>query len=221
MAIADRVGKDTSKVMDEIVSISPSAFFVECDVTNFDQVGTTILHLKERLGGIDVALNNAGIGGVSSNLGEMSKESWKNVIDVNLSGVFNCMRHELALMYEQKSGVIVNMSSILGKVGFRSSAHYVASKHGVIGLTEAAALEYAEVGIRVNAICPGFIDTPMLSSAGMTQGSDLRKIIEGMHPMKRLGLVEEVARAFVFLASDESSFITGASLAVDGGYLVQ
>jgi NAD(P)-dependent dehydrogenase (short-subunit alcohol dehydrogenase family) len=221
IAIIDRVSSGTSDVMTELNKLSPSAFLVDCDVTNFDQVGKSVLQVKERVGSIDVALNNAGIGGKSMLIGEMDEKTWRTVIDVNLNGVFNCMHHELALMTAQKSGVIVNMSSILGKVGFRSSAHYVAAKHGVIGLTEAAALEYAELGIRVNAICPGFIDTPMLASAGMTAGSDMRKMIESMHPMKRLGVIEEVARAFVFLASDESSFITGTSLAVDGGYLAQ
>jgi NAD(P)-dependent dehydrogenase (short-subunit alcohol dehydrogenase family) len=221
IALIDRVSAGTSDIMSELNRLSPSAFLMDCDVTNFDQVGKAVLQIKERIGVIDVALNNAGIGGKSALIGEMDEKSWRAVIDVNLNGVFNCMHHELALMSEQKRGVIVNMSSILGKVGFRSSAHYVASKHAVIGLTEAAALEYAEMGIRVNAICPGFIDTPMLASAGMAKGSDLRKMIEEMHPLKRLGLIDEVAKAFVFLASDDSSFVTGTSLAVDGGYLAQ
>jgi NAD(P)-dependent dehydrogenase (short-subunit alcohol dehydrogenase family) len=131
------------------------------------------------------------------------------------------MRFELVQMAKLKQGVIINMSSILGKVGFANSAHYVAAKHGVIGLTQTAALEYAQQGIRVNAICPGFITTPLLDKAGINKDIELHDYIENLHPMKRLGIADEVAKAFMFLATDESSFITGITLDVDGGYLAQ
>ena len=124
-------------------------------------------------------------------------------------------------MSKQKKGVIINMSSILGKVGFPNSSNYVAAKHGIIGLTQTAALEYAQEGIRINAICPGFIETPLLTNAGITENTDIQKHIINQHPMKRLGKSEEVANGFIFLASDESSFITGTTVDIDGGYLSQ
>lgn len=129
------------------------------------------------------------------------------------------MKHELAQMAKQKSGVIINMSSILGKVGFATSSHYVAAKHGVIGLTQTAALEYATEGIRVNAICPGFIDTPLLAKGGITENKNAKQQIVDLHPMKRLGKAEEIANGFLFLASNDSSFVNGTSLEIDGGYL--
>ena len=143
------------------------------------------------------------------------------MIGVNLNGVFNGMKHELTQMSKQKKGVIVNMSSILGKVGFANSSHYVAAKHGIIGLTQTAALEYATDGIRINTICPGFIETPLLTNADLTKDSDLQKYIIGLHLMKRVGKSDEIAAGFIFLASDDSSFITGTTLEIDGGYLAQ
>ena len=161
------------------------------------------------------------VGGEANKVGDMTEQAWLKVIGVNLNGVFNCMKHELTQMVKQKKGVIVNMASILSKVGFSSSSHYVAAKHGVIGLTQTAAMEYATEGIRINAICPGFIETPLLTNAGITEDSDIQKYIVGLHPMKRFGKSEEVASGFIFLASDDSSFVTGAALDIDGGYLAQ
>ena len=151
----------------------------------------------------------------------MSEAAWLKVINVNLNGVFYCMKHELMQMSGQKKGVIVNMSSILGKVGFANSSHYVAAKHGILGLTQTADHEYATEGIRINALCPAFIDTPLLTNAGISENTDLQKYIIGLHPVKRLGKSEEIASAFIFLASDESSFMTGTALEIDGGYLSQ
>jgi NAD(P)-dependent dehydrogenase (short-subunit alcohol dehydrogenase family) len=131
------------------------------------------------------------------------------------------MKHELAQMAKQKNGVIVNMSSILGKVGFPTSSHYVAAKHAVIGLTQTAALEYAEEGIRINAICPGFIETPLLTNAGISDNTEVKQHIIDLHPMKRLGKSEEIANGFIFLACDESSFVSGTTLEIDGGYLAE
>jgi NAD(P)-dependent dehydrogenase (short-subunit alcohol dehydrogenase family) len=168
---------------------------------------------------LDVALNNAGIGGESNKVGDMTEQAWLKVIGVNLNGVFNCMKHELTQMTKQKSGVIVNMSSILGRVGFMASSHYVAAKHGVIGLTQTAALEYAGEGIRVNAICPGFIDTPLLTKGGISDHAAVKQQIIDMHPMKRLGHSDEIAKGFIFLACDDSTFVTGTALEIDGGYL--
>jgi len=221
VVIADLKTTNSVTIMEEISRENPKAVFIECDVSIFTQVESAIRQMIEKFSTLDVALNNAGIGGRASRVGDMSEADWLSVINVNLNGVFNCMKHELAQMSKQKQGVIVNMSSILGKVGFANSSHYVAAKHGIIGLTQTAALEYATEGIRINAICPGFIETPLLTNAGITKESDLQKYIIGLHPMKRLGTSEEIAAGFIFLASDESSFMTGAAIEMDGGYLSQ
>jgi NAD(P)-dependent dehydrogenase (short-subunit alcohol dehydrogenase family) len=221
VAVADFKSTNGEKALLEIKKENSKAIFIECDVSVFDQVQMAIQKVVSTFGTLDVALNNAGIGGESNKVGDMSEEAWLKVINVNLNGVFNCMKHELTQMSKQKKGVIVNMSSILGKVGFANSSHYVAAKHGIIGLTQSAALEYATEGIRINAICPGFIQTPLLTNAGISENTDLQKYIIGLHPMKRLGESEEVATGFIFLASDDSPFMTGTTLEIDGGYLAQ
>ena len=221
VAIADLKTANAEEAMKKIIKESPKAIFIECDVSVFSQVQMAVQKVVSTFGSLDVALNNAGIGGKANKVGDMSEEDWLKVINVNLNGVFNCMKHELTQMSKQHSGVIINMSSILGKVGFATSSHYVAAKHGIVGLTQSAALEYATENIRINAICPGFIETPLLNNAGITKDSDLQKYIIGLHPMKRLGKPEEVASGFIFLASGDSSFMTGATLEIDGGYLAQ
>ncbi len=219
IVVADMKSADTDKVMQEIKKENAKAIFIECDVSVFAQVQTAIEKSVTTFGTIDVALNNAGVSGEPNKVGDMTEEGWLKVIGVNLNGVFNCMRHELTQMAKQKSGVIVNMASILGKVGFATASHYVAAKHGVIGLTQTAALEYATEGIRINAICPGFIDTPLLAKGGISENSDVKKHIVDLHPMKRLGKADEIATGFIFLASDDSSFVSGTTLEIDGGYL--
>jgi len=221
VAVADLKSANGDNAMLEIKRENPKAIFIECDVSVFAQVQVAIQKVVSTFGTLDVALNNAGIGGEPNKVGDMTEQAWLKVIGVNLNGVFNGMKHELTQMVKQKKGVIVNMSSILGKVGFAASSHYVAAKHGIIGLTQAAALEYAAEGIRINAISPGFIETPMLSNAGISENSDLQKYVISLHPMKRLGKSEEVASGFIFLASDDSSFITGTTLEIEGGYLAQ
>ena len=221
VAIADLKSVAGNIVMEDVIKFNPKAIFIECDVSVFARVQEAIQKVVSTFGTIDVALNNSGIGGEFNKVGDMTEPQWLKVTGVNLIGVFNCMKHELTQMSKQKKGVIVNMSSILGKIGFANSSHYVASKHGIIGLTQSAALEYAQEGIRVNAVCPGFIETPLLTNAGITENTDIQKYIIGLHPMKRLGKSEEVASAFIFLASDESSFMTGTALEIEGGYLAQ
>jgi NAD(P)-dependent dehydrogenase (short-subunit alcohol dehydrogenase family) len=166
-------------------------------------------------GRLDVLFNNAGIGGDSGATGDYTEEAFDQVLAVNLKGVWLGMRAVLPQMVRQQDGVIVNNASILGTVGFANAPAYVAAKHGVLGLTKTAALEYAAAGIRVNAVCPGFIKTPMvqqgLTPEGLTQ-------IAQLHALGRLGDPEEVAGLVVFLVSDEASFMTGASYLVDGGY---
>ena len=221
IVIVDRKSAATDKAMEEIKKENSKAVFIECDVSVFSQVQAAVEKAVSKFGWLDVALNNAGIGGEPNKIGDMTEQQWLNVINVNLNGVFNCMKHELAQMSKQKKGVIVNMASILGKVGFATSSHYVAAKHGVIGLTQTAALEYATEGIRINAICPGFIDTPLLSNAGITDHSDIQQHIIDLHPMKRLGKDVEIANGFIFLACDDSSFMSGTAMEIDGGYLAQ
>jgi NAD(P)-dependent dehydrogenase (short-subunit alcohol dehydrogenase family) len=219
IAVADLKSSEVDSVMQEIRKINSSAIYIECDVSIYAQAKIAIAKVVSTFKSLDIALNNAGIGGEANKVGDMSEEAWNKVIHINLNGVFNCMKHELVQMSKQGSGVIVNMSSILGKVGFASSAHYVAAKHGVIGLTQTAAIEYATEGIRVNAISPGFIDTPLLAKGGITENTETKQHIINMHPMKRLGTSEEIANGFVFLASNESSFMTGTCIEIDGGYL--
>ncbi len=221
IAVADMKSPTTDAAMAEIKKENAKAIFIECDVSVFTQVQTAVEKVVNTFGTLDVALNNAGIGGESGKVGDMSEQAWLKVIGVNLNGVFNCMKHELMQMSKQKKGVIVNMSSILGRVGFATSAHYVAAKHGVIGLTQTAALEYATEGIRINAICPAFIDTPLLTAGGISNHPEIKQYIIALHPMKRFGTSEEIATGFIFLACDDSSFMTGTALEMDGGYLAQ
>jgi len=219
IVVADIQSAHTDQAMQEIQQENAKAVFAECDVSVFTQVQLAVEKALATFGTLDIALNNAGIGGEPNKTGDMTEEAWLKVIGINLTGVFYCMKHELTHMVKQKKGVIVNMSSILGKVGFATASHYVAAKHGVIGLTQTAALEYAAEGIRINAICPGFIDTPLLAKGGITDHADVKQHIINLHPMKRLGKSEEIANGFIFLAGDESSFVTGTSLEMDGGYL--
>ena len=221
IAVVDLKTDAVPDAMAEIVKANFKAIFIECDVSDFAQMQAAVEKTVATFGSLDVALNNAGIGGEAGKTGDLSEVAWLKVIGVNLNGVFNGMKHQLVQMTSQKHGVIVNMSSILGKVGFAMSSHYVAAKHGVIGLTQAAALEYAAENIRINAICPAFIDTPLLTTAGFTEHAEVKKQIIGLHPMKRFGTSEEIANGFIFLASDDSSFMTGTAMEMDGGYLAQ
>ena len=218
--IADIENNKVNEVLTEINKEKNIVTFYSCDVSNMEQVKTTIEKVVSTHGRLDVALNNAGIGGNPNPIAQMTQTEWHNVMKVNLDGVFYCMHYELAQMEKQKSGVIINISSVLGKIGYASTAHYVAAKHAVIGLTQTAALEYATKGIRVNAICPGFILTPMLATnVGIVQQPQVTQSIIDKHPMARLGTPKEIAAGFLFLASDDSSFVSGTTLEIDGGYL--
>jgi len=167
-------------------------------------------------GGLDIAVNNAGIAGPIAPVGEYPLDGWDKVIAVNLSGVFYGMRFQIPAMLARGGGSIINITSILGQVGFRNSAAYCSAKHGIVGLTQTAALEYGPQKIRVNAVAPGFIKTPMVET-NLTP--EVLEMIEGLHAVNRLGESSEVAELVTWLASDKASFVTGAYLAVDGGYL--
>ncbi len=221
VVIADIKSVTYDAAMKDIQSENDKAIFIDCDVRSVEQVQKAISKAVEVFGTIDVAFNNAGIAGEVSRISDMTAEGWSNVIHVNLTGIFNCMKYELIQMALQKKGVIINMSSILGKVGFSNSAGYVAANHGIIGLTKTAALEYAKEGIRVNAICPGFIETALLTTGGINENEKVKQQIIDNHPLKHFGDSEEIAKAFLFLACDDSSYITGTTLDIDGGYLAQ
>ena len=219
LAIADKKKEWNQNAIEVIKKENHDALFLECDVADYNAVHIAVEKVIWFFGAMDVALNNAGIGGKPNKIGEMPEKDWLKVININLNGMYNCMTHELAYMAKQHKGTIVNMSSVLGKVGYAGSGAYVAAKHGIIGLTETAAVEYATQGIRVNVICPAFIDTPLLARAGLATHPEIKKQMESLHPMNRLGTSDEVAAAFIFLASNDSTFMTGTSLVVDGGYL--
>jgi NAD(P)-dependent dehydrogenase (short-subunit alcohol dehydrogenase family) len=187
----------------------------QANIADPPSVATMVKVAIDMFGGLDIAVNNAGIGGEAKPVGEYSIESWQQVISINLSDVFYCMRYQLPAMVARGGGSIVNMASILGMVGFATSSAYVAAKHGVLGLTKSAALEYATKGVRVNSVGPGFIATPLIAA---NMDADATEYIAGLHAMKRLGKPEEVASLVCFLASDEASFITGSYHVVDGGY---
>lgn len=190
--------------------------FMQCDVSKPDQVQTMVQEIVKKFGRLDLAFNNAGIEGDNGPLQECTLENWDRVMNVNLKSIFLCMKAQIPLMRSQGSGVIVNCASVAGMMGFINLPAYVASKHGVIGLTRAAALENAKQGIRINAICPGVIKTPMVER--VTKGDPaLEASYTAMEPVGRMGQPEEIAAAVLWLCSPESGFVTGAAIPVDGG----
>lgn len=193
------------------------AWAYQLDVSKYDQVQKVIAKVHMDLGSIDIALNNAGIGGTTpAKTAKHTLEDWDNVIAVNQTGVFYCLKEELKYMSEQKSGVIVNVASIAGLKGLPRQAAYVASKHAVIGLTKTAALEYAKDNIRVNAVCPVFTNSPMLESM-FSFKEELRSKLVHTIPLGRYGETEDIVNAIEWLSDPESSFITGLCLPIDGG----
>jgi NAD(P)-dependent dehydrogenase (short-subunit alcohol dehydrogenase family) len=201
-----------------IVEARGRAVFFKADASKPADGEATTQEAVTRFGALHIAVNNAGIGGPIAPVGEYPLEGWDQVIAINLSGVFYGMRYQVNAIQAAGGGSIVNIASILGQVGYRGSAAYVAAKHGLVGLTKSAALEYAPHKVRVNVVGPGFIVTPMIESI-LTP--EVRKRLEDLHPLGRLGEAREVAELVLWLASDKASFVTGAYFAVDGGYLAQ
>lgn len=199
------------------------AVFIKTDVSKAFEVAAMINKAIEKYGRLDCAHNNAGIliRGINAQTTECTEEDWDRVMSINLKGVWLCMKYEIPQMLKQGSGAIVNTSSIAGLVALENSVAYNASKHGVVGLTRAAALEYAKGGVRINAVCPGFISTPMLERQTESEAQALAERIKMNMPMARKGTPEEVAEAVVWLCSDAASFITGHTLAVDGGWVAK
>lgn len=207
-------------LIEKIRQSNGKAVFIKADVSKPQDCEMLVNKTVASFGSVDIAFNNAGISGESNAIADMSIEGWNKIIAVNLNSVFYCMKYELQQMLKQGKGVVINNSSILGQVGFVNAAGYVAAKHGVIGLTQNAALEYAARGIRVNAIGPAFINTPLLTEAGMD--TDIKQsVLVPLHPIGRLGEAKEVAEMVVWLSSDKASFITGSYYPVDGGYLAR
>ena len=221
VVIADISEQESQATLKDIQARSAESTFIACNVADSDSVQNLVRQTVSRFGRIDVAFNNAGIGGASAHTEDYPEPEWHNVISTNLTGVFLCMKYELLEMKKAKRGCIINNSSVLGKVGFMGSAGYVAASHGVIGITQTAALEFAPLGIRVNAVCPSFTETPMLSRAGLDNDDQLHHAVANMHAMKRMAKPEEVPGAVMWLASEHASFVTGHSLVIDGGYLAQ
>ena len=185
------------------------------DVSDPEDVEAMVARTESELGPLRIAVNNAGIGGTSQPTGEYDLKAWRRVMSVNLDGVFYCLRAQIGPISRAGGGSIVNMASVLGSVGIENSPAYVAAKHGVVGLTKAAALEHAAQGVRVNAVGPGFISTPLLEQ---NLPAEAQTQIAALHALRRLGTSEEVANLVAFLASDDASFITGSYHLVDGGY---
>jgi len=218
VVLADLNLEAAHRVVTAITAAGNTAAPVQANVADVASVEAMVKFAVDTYGGLDVAVNNAGIGGAQAPTGDYPPDSWEKVIAVNLTGVFYCMRYEIPAMLARGGGAIVNMASILGWVGFAGSVAYVAAKHGVLGLTQTAAIEYATQGIRINSIGPGFITTPLLAA---NLDAAAQKAIGDLHPMKRMGTPEEVAALTCFLASHEASFITGSYHVVDGGYTAQ
>jgi len=216
--VSDINEKGGNETVSEIKAKGGEAIFVKADTSKVDDNKNVVDQAVKQFGGLHIAVNNAGIGGPLSPTGEYPIDGWDKVIAINLSGVFYGLRYQIPAILEAGGGSIVNVASILGKVGTKGSAAYVAAKHGVIGLTEAAALEYADKKIRINSIGPGYIHTPLLTNS---LSDEAMKALVGLHPIGRLGTSEEVAELALWLNSDKASFVTGSYYNVDGGYLAQ
>jgi NAD(P)-dependent dehydrogenase (short-subunit alcohol dehydrogenase family) len=204
-------------VVSEIKGSGGEAMFIKKDVSKVDDFKKIVAETLRHFGALHLVVNNAGIGGPVAPTGEYPVDGWDKVISINLSAVFYGMRYQIPAITKSGGGSIVNVASILGKVGTRGSSAYVAAKHGVIGLTESAALEYGDKKIRINAIGPGYIQTPLLDSLD----EETTNALIGLHPMGRLGKATEVAELALWLNSDKASFVNGAYYNVDGGYLAQ
>jgi NAD(P)-dependent dehydrogenase (short-subunit alcohol dehydrogenase family) len=214
VVVADINEQGGNETVSLIKKISGEAVFVKTDSSKPADNEMLVRTATEHYGGLHIACNNAGIAGPGAPTGEYPIDGWDKVISINLSGVFYGMRYQIPAILKSGGGAIVNMASILGQVGFRNAPAYVAAKHGVLGLTKNAALEYAAQNIRINSVGPAFIRTPLIKDID-------ESFLLPLHPMGRLGMPQEVADLVLFLSTSKSSFITGGYFPIDGGYLAQ
>jgi NAD(P)-dependent dehydrogenase (short-subunit alcohol dehydrogenase family) len=218
VVVAGRREVEGKQTIDLIHAASGEGMFVKTDVSKATEVAALVEKTVEKFGRLDMAFNNAGIEGNWIPIVEQSEEDWDHTIDINLKGVWLCLKHEIRQMLKQGGGgAIVNMASVAGWIGSPGAATYCASKHGVMGLTKAAALETARSGIRINVVCPAVIETPMGERVFGAPG--MRKYALSLHPIGRFGRPEEIAEAVVWMCSERASFMTGQSLVLDGGFL--
>jgi NAD(P)-dependent dehydrogenase (short-subunit alcohol dehydrogenase family) len=214
VAILDRSADALRTVEASVKEAGGEVLAIACDVSSPDQVEDAIKQIVDRFGRLDIAFNNAGVENKAALVHEIDLAEWDRIIGINLRGTFLCMKHELAQMVKQGGGVVVNTSSGAGIRGVAGGAAYAASKHAIIGLTRSAALDYAKQNIRVNAVLPGNIETPMMDRF---TGGDIQKAID-LEPVGRLGKPEEIAEAVLWMASDLGGFVTGAATVIDGGW---
>jgi NAD(P)-dependent dehydrogenase (short-subunit alcohol dehydrogenase family) len=217
VVVSDINEENGQSTVEEIAKNSGESFFIKADTSKAEDNELLVKKTIEKYGALHIAVNNAGIGGPLAATGEYPIDGWQKVIDINLSGVFYGLRYQIPAILPY-GGSIINIASILGQAGTRFSPAYVAAKHGVVGLTKAAALEYADKNIRINSVGPGYIKTPLVMK---TLNSEALNALVGLHPIGRLGESEEIAEMILWLASSRSSFVTGGYYPVDGGYLAQ
>ncbi|RJS94844.1 SDR family NAD(P)-dependent oxidoreductase [Salinisphaera sp. Q1T1-3] len=220
VALVDRDPDELETVVARFTEAGHKAIGITCDVTEESQVKQAVERAVAEFGSLDMAFNNAGIQADATELADISLDDFDHMQSINLRGIFACMKYELIQMREQESGAIVNNSSLGGFVGVPGRATYHAAKHGVHGLTKTAGLDYAARGIRVNAVAPGIIDTPMVADMKNAEEGVIEDMMRDV-PIKRLGRAEEVAAAVLWLCSDASSFVVGHVIAVDGGYVAR
>lgn len=218
VVVADRDRAGIDRVVGAAKTAGGTAAGFVIDVADAAQNAAMVEFAQKTFGGLHLAVNNAGIGGPSAPAADYPLDGWKTVIDINLNGVFYGLKYEIPAIMKSGGGAIVNMASILGSVGFANAVAYTSAKHALVGMTRVAAMEYATKGVRVNAVGPGFIDTPLLSK---NLDENTLKFVAGLHPMQRLGRPEEVSALTCFLLSERASFITGSYHLVDGGYVAQ
>jgi len=217
VVVAGRREPEGKETIDLIRAAGGDGLFVKTDVSKASEVETLVKKVVEKFGRLDVAFNNAGIEGVWTSIVSESEEDWDRTFDINLKGVWLCLKYEIRQMLKQGGGgAIVNMASVAGLLGLAGAAAYCASKHGVIGLTKAVALETARTGIRINAVCPAVVETPMADR--LYSAPAVNKFVLGLHPVGRFGKPMEIAEAVLWMCSDRASFMTGQSLVLDGGF---